>query len=292
MSSLSPVFEFPNDTKTFKATINSCTRECIAKDAIEFGDKYYYMEPFGRTRGSSHMFIPYIECNKPGHMTDFVALGLTESMAKRTIYEYGRFMQRTLDEHRPKTLTEEDYAAQLEFHTVYFFQILVLDCVTTSFLLSHADNDIGILGCLPKRIDGALLTSWKEKIGEPQTILLDSLIECLPNKGEGVSEITYETRADLAKAVRAYYREDLERLKGQAWMDMDWWHERSEHWTEPGGPMYKNMEDTRPEGWQSEAEKKEAESGLPDGWQSAEDPASGNTYYYNADGTTQWEKPS
>jgi len=45
--------------------------------------------------------------------------------------------------------------------------------------------------------------------------------------------------------------------------------------------------------FQEEAESDTAagDCRLPPGWQSAVDPTTGNTYYYDEDGTTQWEPP-
>ena len=41
-----------------------------------------------------------------------------------------------------------------------------------------------------------------------------------------------------------------------------------------------------------EAATEAVDEGLPEGWKSKVDAATGRTYYYNAEGKTQWENPS
>ena len=74
--------------------------------------------------------------------------------------------------------TEADYKKQLDYHTLYFFQVLTLDRGTTSGLLVHDQNDIGILASLPSHVRRPLLVSWIAKMPKPQDQLLQKLIDC------------------------------------------------------------------------------------------------------------------
>ena len=96
----------------------------------------------------------------------------------------------------------------------------------THGLLAHNENDVGTLGSLPSAVDGALLASWKAKLAPPQDLLLQRIIDVLPARDKGVSQITAPTRAALAATVRQFYREDMTRVRKQADMDMKWWAEQ------------------------------------------------------------------
>ena len=66
--------------------------------------------------------------------------------------------------------TEADYKKQLDYHTLYFFQVLTLDRGTTSGLLVHDQNDVGILASLPSHVNRNLLASWKQKMAAPHNL--------------------------------------------------------------------------------------------------------------------------
>merc|ERR1711879_931380 len=59
-----------------------------------------------------------------------------------------------------------DIKQQLDYHTLYLFQVLSLDRGTTSGLLIHNQNDLGIMGSLPIHINRDLLESWAEKLAQ------------------------------------------------------------------------------------------------------------------------------
>ncbi|MBL4623743.1 MAG: hypothetical protein JKY42_01160 [Flavobacteriales bacterium] len=104
--------------------------------------------------------------------------------------------------------------AQLAYHTVYFYQVLTLDRGTTSGLLVHNENDVGILASLPTHIDRELLTSWIEKTPFPQSKLVSRLLNVLPS--EKKCPVSDSTKRELAEQVREHYKEHPEALKLQA----------------------------------------------------------------------------
>jgi coproporphyrinogen III oxidase len=99
--------------------------------------------------------------------------------------------------------TEADYKKQLDYHTLYFFQVLTLDRGTTSGLLVHNQNDIGILASLPSHVNRPLLASWKQRMQAPQDLLLEKMIDCLADKE--VSPVGDDTKQALANCLRKHY---------------------------------------------------------------------------------------
>ena len=56
---------------------------------------------------------------------------------------------------------------------------MTLDRGTTSGLLIHNDNDVGVLGSIPSHVNRKTLESWVAKQKEPQNELLEFLIAVL-----------------------------------------------------------------------------------------------------------------
>jgi coproporphyrinogen III oxidase len=112
------------------------------------------------------------------------------------------------------TYTAEEKATQLDYHTLYLFQVLTLDRGTTSGLLIHDQNDVGIMGSIPSHINRTMLERWKELIPKPQDELVQVLLEALPS--EVPTPVEVETKKALAEAVRAHYKKYPEALSMQA----------------------------------------------------------------------------
>ena len=110
--------------------------------------------------------------------------------------------------------TAAERAAQLAYHSLYFLQVLTLDRGTSSGILVHDQNDVGILGSLPQRVNPTLLSSWIERLPAPQDILLKALCSLLP-EGE-FAPLSAALRAELAATLRAHYRAYPESLALQA----------------------------------------------------------------------------
>ena len=109
---------------------------------------------------------------------------------------------------------ETDRSEQLAYHTLYLFQVLTLDRGTTSGLLVHDQNDMGIMGSLPSHVDRDLLATWKEKVEKPQQPLVQELLGALPEGN--IVAVTDAVKLDLAKAVRDHYKRNPESLSYQA----------------------------------------------------------------------------
>ena len=115
-----------------------------------------------------------------------------------------------------------DFFRQLNYHTLYFFQVLTLDRGTTSGLLIHNQNDVGILGSLPSHVNVTLLKDWVEKMPASHRPLLSDLIRIL-HKGKmtwqedaEVVLVSDELKKELAQAVREHYEKYPANLRLQA----------------------------------------------------------------------------
>jgi len=221
IADLNPSIEDSEGKAQFESALRTVVPDALYRDGKAFGDKYFDIPALGRTRGVSHMFIPKLESG--AEMSPTESVELAQRLAMEAIGVYCDLVQAALSTHPTESIEPSVQEKQLAYHTLYLFQVLMLDQGTTTGLLAHSDNDVGTLGSLPVRVDSGLLKSWKSKVEPPQDILLQRIIDVLPGSGKGVSEIDTETRRALANVVRAYYKEDMQRVHNQASMDMKWW---------------------------------------------------------------------
>ncbi len=169
------------------------------------GDRYFFIPVLDQHRGVSHF---YLESFDTGDRAADRALA--ERVGEATIESYTSILARAFG----REASDRERAQQLEYHTVYLFQVLTLDRGTTSGLLVHDQNDVGILGSLPSHVDGALLASWIDRMPPPQDELLSSLVDIIGR--EPSVEIDEARKRDLAAAVRRHYRAHPEAVAMQA----------------------------------------------------------------------------
>ncbi len=204
MADLNPSLPDPNQTDRFRAALVAAAGEHAAHGLAQ-GDRYFAVPALGRTRGVAHFYLEGFDSG------DFKAdLALGERLETAVIDLYGTFVE----EGGQRTATMADHAAQLAYHTLYFFQVLTLDRGTTSGLLVHGDNDVGILGSLPAAVDKALLRSWAPRAPSPQGELVEALAAVLPDAHP--CPVGESTKPALADTVRAHYRRHPEALSLQA----------------------------------------------------------------------------
>ena len=171
------------------------------------GDRYFRIPVLERHRGVSHFYLE-------GYRTDDAEAdaALARAIGAAAIDGYTAILQSALE--RKPTIADEDRERQLAYHTVYLFQVLTLDRGTTSGLLVHDQNDVGILGSLPSHVDRALLASWQERMPAPQEQLLAGIVAALPD--EAPCPVTIEAKKALAQVLRQHYRAHPEALAMQA----------------------------------------------------------------------------
>jgi len=204
MADLNPSIEDKQETEQFTASLRRAAGPQYEGAAAQ-GDRYFHIPALGRHRGVSHFYL------EGYHSGDFDAdLAFARKVGSSTIETYGEIIEPALR----TTMLPGDLDAQLAYHTLYLFQVLTLDRGTTSGLLVHDQNDVGILGSLPSHVDRELLASWAAKVPAPQDELVRGLVEALP--AERPSPVTTPAKRALAKVVRAHYRAHPEALALQA----------------------------------------------------------------------------
>ena len=206
MADLNPSLNNADFKQRFDAMLSNAAG-AYAEEGMAQGDRYFSIPVLGRTRGVSHF---YLEGFNSG---DFEAdRTFAYRFGQQVIDTYIGIVTEALNDHT--TYRDEERQRQLDYHTLYLFQVLTLDRGTTSGLLIHDQNDVGIMGSLPSHINRGLLASWVEKMPKPQDKLLSALLDALP-KGETVAVDT-AVKKSLADAVRSHYRNYPEALSMQA----------------------------------------------------------------------------
>ncbi len=206
MADLNPSIPNDADKKTFfqmlKTTIPTHYNEGIVQ-----GDRYFFIPTLGRHRGMSHFYLENFHTDD--EKADKI---LAQKVGKAVIDAYILILKKALLAH--STFSNKDRQKQLDYHTLYFFQVLTLDRGTTSGLLIHNQNDIGILGSLPSHVERDLLASWKKDMPEIQQNLLTRLLDSLPLTS--VVSVNTKVKETLAQAVREHYKQYPEALSFQA----------------------------------------------------------------------------
>lgn len=209
MADLNPSHPDEQDTDLFLQAFEECCPEEFP-EACRQGDAYFWIGALQRHRGVAHFYLE--EYRKERFSEELAFAG---SVGCASVDAYLRVLGRKLGlaELRNEPSLELKQA-QLDYHTIYFFQVLTLDRGTTAGLLVHSENDVGILGSLPRWINRPLLASWVQRLDSPQNLLLEDLLAQLP-QGERV-EITPEVKARLAQVIRKHYRAHPQALNQQA----------------------------------------------------------------------------
>lgn len=196
MADLNPAIPDAAGTARFVAALRAAAGD-IYEAAAAQGDRYFYIPALGRHRGVAHFYLEqYIASDDT--LARRVAEAAIDTHAALVVAVDG-------------TPTAEERAIQRAYHTLYLFQVLTLDRGTTSGLLVHDQNDIGILGSLPSHVDRALLASWRARVPAPVDALMDALLVALPT-----DHVDDEAKRHLAAAVRQFYTAHPEALALQA----------------------------------------------------------------------------
>ena len=216
MADLNPAIENPQHTVLFREAIDVAAREGLGDEqltaALARGDRYFYIPALERHRGVCHFYLE-------NYFTDDTEADIvfSEHVMNQVIDAYTSLLLGTVQDNSPSQ--PDDFKQQLDYHSLYFFQVLTLDRGTTSGLLVHNQNDVGILGSLPTAVDKQLIASWRANMPSPQEKLLDGLLDCLPapdSAKDGHSVIDDKVKSALANTVRNHYKKHPEALALQA----------------------------------------------------------------------------
>jgi len=210
MADLNPATENNAATQQFFDALQNAAPEQFDAAKAQ-GERYFFIPVLQRHRGAAHFYLENYHTDD--NQADF---RLAEHLGEAAIDTYLAILTQALQQAAPETA--EDRARQLAYHTLYFFQVLTLDRGTTSGLLVHDQNDVGILGSLPVYIDKDLLTSWVQRMPPPQDVLLKALIAALP--GDSPCLVDEAVKQLLANVVRQHYTTHPEALAMQACGDV------------------------------------------------------------------------
>ena len=206
MGDLNPSLQNHDFQKEFELALKNVSGQYYAEGKAQ-GDRYFNIPILGRTRGISHFYLENFNTGNFEADRDFA-----HSMGRAIIDSYIAITMKALQTY--SSYTDKERATQLDYHTLYLFQVLTLDRGTTSGLLVHDQNDVGIMGSIPSHVNKPLLYSWLDLMPHPQERLLLRLLDALP-EGQIVT-VTETVKKRLANAVRAHYKEFPEALSMQA----------------------------------------------------------------------------
>lgn len=207
MADLNPAIEHAEATLIFINNLKQVATSHYPTASAQ-GERYFTIPALGRCRGVSHFYLEEYN-STDGFRAD---VDFANAFGQSVIKTYVDLFCLAI-KHNPFPTTD-DYDKQLDYHTLYLFQVLTLDRGTTSGLLAHKQNDLGIMGSLPAFINKALLESWQDKLVSPQNQLLSLLVQLLPDKSP--CPITDNLKHDLANVVRQHYNKYPEALALQA----------------------------------------------------------------------------
>ena len=206
MADLNPSLKNEEDKASFDSILESASGKYY-EEGKEQGNKYFDIPVLERTRGVSHF---YLENFNTG---DFDAdYAFAKDMGEKIVDTYIEIITKNIKNYTDVSDAQKE--EQLAYHTLYLFQVLTLDRGTTSGLLVHDQNDIGILASIPAYINRDLLQTWVEKMPKPQDELVLALLDALPK--DNPTPVEEETKQKLASAVRKHYKKNKEALSMQA----------------------------------------------------------------------------
>ncbi len=206
MADLNPSNPLEADKEKFESALQSSAQDFYSEGQAQ-GERYFYIPALGRHRGISHFYLENFYTDDPIHDQNFA-----KNFGEKVIEAYIAIISEAISERIHPT--QEDIRQQIEYHTLYLLQVLTLDRGTTSGLLIHDQNDIGIMGSLPSHVSRSLLVSWMGKLQGIQNDLLSSIIKVLGH--EEYSEVNESIKCHLASVVREHYRAHPEALALQA----------------------------------------------------------------------------
>ena len=204
MADLNPSIYNEHDKNVFDVALSNLSEELYEKGAKQ-GDKYFNIPALNRHRGVSHFYLENYKTDDK-RVDEAFALSFGEGVIDS-------YIDIITDAYKNRaSCSSKEIRSQLEYHTLYLFQVLTLDRGTTSGLLVHNQNDLGIMGSLPSYVDRELLRSWSQRVEFPQDRLVNELVEAINIDGE----IDAPTKIKLAQVVRTHYKNYPEALKMQA----------------------------------------------------------------------------
>ena len=204
MADLNPSIKNESDKEIFENSLKELSGNTFEEGTLQ-GNKYFNIPALNRHRGISHFYLENYKTSNKEDDSNFA-----KTFGEGVIDTYINIIENAFKTR--KEITKEDKQQQLDYHTLYLFQVLTLDRGTTSGLLVHNQNDVGIMGSLPSFVNKELLNSWKDKVEKPQDELVLNLVKVINDEGR----IDSKTKEKLANEVRTFYKKYPQALSNQA----------------------------------------------------------------------------
>ena len=204
MADLNPSISNDEDKNLFDKTIKELSQNTF-DEGVKQGEKYFNIPALNRHRGVSHFYLENYKTENKN--ADYL---FAKSFGEGIIDVYTNIIKNAFKTRQ--TFSVQDIKQQIDYHTLYLFQVLTLDRGTTSGLLIHDQNDVGIMGSLPTFINKKLLESWAVKVATPQNELVENLAKEINMQGL----VDERTKENLAQVVREHYEKYPEALSMQA----------------------------------------------------------------------------
>jgi len=196
MADLNPSNPNSSDTEYFENTLREAAYTYYDEGRAQ-GERYFYIPALCRHRGVSHFYLENF--NSGDEVAD---KNFASSFGKKIIDTYIGIIKNAIEQRQE--VDDDARNKQLDYHTLYLLQVLTLDRGTTSGLLIHDQNDVGIMGSLPSHVNTRLLKSWGGRLNGVQNDLLQEIVNTL---GEGERILVDEkTKSALANVVRQHYK--------------------------------------------------------------------------------------
>lgn len=196
MADLNPSIADQADKNIFESTLQSVSGKYYEKGKT-LGDTYFTIPALNCTRGVSHFYLEQFIAEEAQQES------FPEDFGKAVINCYCQLLRNKLVDIKNPTTAQ--IKAQLDYHTLYLYQVLTLDKGTTTGLLIHNQNDLGILASLPAKINRCLLTEWVDKTSQPQNHLIERILSVLDTTE--ICEITTQSKEGIALQIRAHYKD-------------------------------------------------------------------------------------
>jgi coproporphyrinogen III oxidase len=170
MADLNPSISSDSDRLRFDNAIKKVTGNYYAS-GVEQGDRYFYIPNQKRSRGIFHF---YLENQSSGYFSK--DLDFARGFGTEVCRVYSEILKDVFDRNILPDV--EAFQRQLDYHSLYLYQVLTLDRGTVAGLLVHDENDLGVMGSLPKAINLDLLRSWLVQLPDEDKPLLQRILGC------------------------------------------------------------------------------------------------------------------
>lgn len=198
MADLNPSCPEPSDALRFRDAFALVMPEALLKLGEAQGERYFQIPALRRSRGVAHFYLEEFFTEN-----DAADMALARNFGQRMVEVYASIVSGRIQGQNLRP--DSGVARQLEYHSVYFLQVLTLDRGTTAGLLVHCENDVGVLASLPSHVSRNFIEKCVPLHPSLQQMLLRRILAELPN--DDIVHVTDEVKVRIANVLRSFYNE-------------------------------------------------------------------------------------